>query len=125
LYGSFGPLLERTLLSTPGVARSTDYRFGSTRMWVIDANRAVSQRLIVIDPSSYFNVDSFPWLHGSDQAAKSALSAGDHVLLTAPNAAQLGVAVGDTITLDTAVGPRPFVVSGIYESLGFGGGHAG
>jgi putative ABC transport system permease protein len=121
----FPPELEKTLLTTPGVARSTEYRFGGTRMWTTDQNRSVPQRLVAIDPSTYFDVASYPWLHGTDPSAKAALAEGGHVLLTAPNAAELGVGVGATITLDTAVGPKPFVVAGIYGSMGFGGGHIG
>lgn len=74
----------------------------------------------VIDPATYFEVSSFPYVDGDDASVQAALSAGGAVVLPARDANRLGVVVGDEIELTTRTGGEAFEVAGIYDVVGGG-----
>ena len=105
--------VEREIAATPGVERLTGLRFGL----VAEANDE-STFVRIIDPETYFDVASFLFKQGNERDAQRALAAGGAVLLPATRARELGVSVGEKITVLTSSGPRRFRVAATYLALG-------
>ena len=108
----------RTIAATPGVAAVTEMRWGRTRIVTGKSERFTY--LSIIDPATYFTVQSFSWAAGDDASARAALSAGGAVLVSTVLAAQRDLVVGSPVTVRTLDGPHPFRVAGIFEGVGGG-----
>lgn len=83
--------------------------------------RATRENLTIIDPATYFTVAGFTWTGGTDAGhAVDSLRAGGAALVSTNVADAAGVAVGDTITLDTMSGQIDFTVAGTYYGFAYG-----
>jgi putative ABC transport system permease protein len=109
--------LRRELADVRGVAASTSFDFGS-RIGV--GSPSMSQNLILIDPTSFFDVAGFPWVDGSDDEARAALERGPSVLLPSRLAKTLDVERGDQVELASGSEAKTFDVAGIYATFGEG-----
>lgn len=116
----FPPEFAGELDQLEGVAARTEMRFGFTQ--IVDAGDASEVFMVGVDPATYFDVSSFPWIEGSDDEARRAFEAGGQVVLAAPLADRVGVGVGEPVTIRTREGPRRFTVAGTYAVLGFNDG---
>lgn len=110
------------LAGVPGVGTISPVRFGTVDVSAAGegGRRAVNTFLQVIDPATYFEVSSFPYVEGDDATVQAALAAGGAVVLPAREANRFGVGVGDTVELGTRAGREPFDVVGVYDVLGGG-----
>ena len=113
--GAFDPSVEPRLASVDGVTTTSPVRFGMTDV-VTDQGEPTETFATVVDPATYFEVASFPWVDGDDESARAALAAGGSVLLPE----SLGIGRGDDVQIRTADGLRPFTVAGTYAVLGPG-----
>ncbi|MFL6206883.1 MAG: FtsX-like permease family protein, partial [Acidimicrobiales bacterium] len=68
-----------------------------------------------MDPATYFNVGNLLITDGDAASTAAAMAAGDAVVLPVPTAQRLGVGRGDTVTMETLVGRRPFTVAAVAE----------
>jgi putative ABC transport system permease protein len=108
------PELEQQVASIPGVAATTPVRFGTAD---VVGKGATSLALTVVDPATFFDVQGFPWVDGSDADARTALARGGGVLVPEGLARRFGAERGDTITVTTGQGPRRFTVAGVYATV--------
>lgn len=122
--GALEPGLDTELAAVDGVGTISPVRFGNTEITARPSSGTGMGRLTsflqVIDPSTYFEVSSFPYTDGDDDSVQAALAAGGAVVLTSPDANRLRVGVGDSVNLSTVDGARPFTVAGVYAVLGGG-----
>jgi putative ABC transport system permease protein len=70
-------------------------------------------RLTLVDPSGYPAIASLDWTSGEDASVWEALEAGGSVAISKATAEDLGLSVGDSLSLRTAQGPKEFVVAGV------------
>jgi putative ABC transport system permease protein len=112
-WNGMAPEVADALRAAPGVDASTVYRSGDAS---IVAPREERAELSIIEPSSFFALQGFPWADGDDRSARSALEAGDAVLVPEGYAVRTGVGRGERISLQTTTGPREFRVAGVYSS---------
>lgn len=101
-----------------GVRAVTAVTFDHVRVVRPDVHRV--HNLVIVDPSTFFDVAGFPWANGDDASARDALIRGGSVFLPATAAARLGVERGDTVTLQTRRGPRDFELVATYASIAAG-----
>src|SRR5205823_12553107 len=78
-----------------------------------------AEHLLVVDPSTYFNVGGFTWATGG-QTARDQLTAGHRVLLAATIASRLHKHLGDSITLQTSNGPARYTIAATFLALPYG-----
>lgn len=120
--GAMDEVAGAEIAAVPGVGTISPVRFGTID--VSPAGRAdraaASAFLQVIDPSTYFEVSSFPYVEGDDDTVRAALAGGGATVLPSPEATRLGVGVGDAVELATRHGREPFEVAGIYDVVGGG-----
>jgi putative ABC transport system permease protein len=100
--------------AVPGVRATTDLRFGQVR---VTGRQSRNAGLVVIDPTTFFTVQGFPWARGNDASARTALERGGSVLIPNGFSRTLGTTVGGSVTLTTSRGPLPFRVAGIYRTF--------
>lgn len=103
-----------------GIRARTELRFGFTQL--VDDGDPAQVFMVAVDPDTYFEVSSFPWVDGDDADARRSFERGSHVVLAAPLADRVGVEVGDPVTIRTQDGPRRFTLAGTYAVLGFNDG---
>ena len=114
--GTFDASFGDALRAVPGAGRVTSFAFGQT--WGrAPGGSNVQIRLVFVDPTTYFGLESYPWIHGSDASARSALTRGGVVVLPAPTARRLHAHIGDLVAIETRVGVRRFRVAGVYQSI--------
>lgn len=119
LYGPpVTPDVEQEIRATPGVAGLTRIDFG-TAVIMTRPVRA-TQNLILLDPDSFFDIVGFPWHSGSETEARTALSRGGSVLITARLANRNGIRQGDSVYLRGFGATKAFQVAGIYSVFGEG-----
>lgn len=119
VYGDdFPDEAAERLAEVDGIRSVTTATFDRVRVTRPAAGRV--HNLIVIDPSSFFDVAGFPWADGDDASARAALERGGAVLLPATTATRLGVERGGSVTLRTRQGPRDFTLAGTYASIAAG-----
>lgn len=120
--GTFDPSVGGELAQIQGVRTASPVRFGTTE--VLDGEDARETFVLVIDPTTYFEVGNFPWVDGDEQSARRALARGGSVVVGDPLARQLGVEVGEEVTVRTFQGLRKLRVAGTFAVLGFNNGLA-
>ena len=109
----FSPEVRQQLGSLPGVDGSTESSFGRLE---ITAPAPAEGNLLVIEPATFFALQGLPWVDGDDDRAAAALAAGDAILVPQVVSADLGVGVGDTLTVQTAAGPHDLEVAGVFAT---------
>ncbi|MGZ4128076.1 MAG: ABC transporter permease [Actinomycetota bacterium] len=115
--GTLGPAFEQALRAEPGVGAITTLRFAQVKQ--LDTTSAESDLFArIIDPATYFDLQSFSFVKGSENAARSALVRGGALLLPADRATALHKTVGDSVALETSQGSKPFRIAGTYAALG-------
>ena len=107
---------DRALRTIPGVGKFTAIRFGQVHILKTHGNESEAFARI-IDPSTYFAVQSFAFKHGNDRAAERALRAGGAVVLPADIVRTLNVDVGDTVRIRTVRGVERFRVAATFASF--------
>jgi putative ABC transport system permease protein len=96
----------------PIVDRTTPIWFGHTT-----AATGTNVELVMIDPATYFDVQSFAWVHGDDESAQRALSSGGAIVASEALLYEMGVGVGDDIAMRTSGGDATFTVAASYASI--------
>ncbi len=112
---AFDPEVEADLAAVPGVATMTALRLGQGEL--IDGDDSERAFLAVIDPATYFEVASLPWIDGDDASARDALGRGGAVALPKPAADRLEVEVGDQVSIRTSDGLRQFELIGTFAFM--------
>ncbi len=104
------PEVVRALLAAPGVRAHSEARHA-----VVDSPRgAIELNALRLVPGS---AGAFRLTHGDSGQAWEAFRHGA-ILVSEPLEWRLGLAVGDTLTLGTAAGPRAFRIAGVYREYG-------
>jgi putative ABC transport system permease protein len=106
--------LVRQVAAVDGIEAATPVWWSST---TVDADESPERRVVVVDPATHFAVSSFAWTEGSDESVARRLARSGQAAIPERLAESLDLSVDDTITMDTAEGPRPFVVAGVYVSV--------
>ncbi|HZD60650.1 MAG TPA: FtsX-like permease family protein [Anaerolineae bacterium] len=106
-----GPKLIKELRETPGVASATTLRLATTK-----ANGEGLQ-VIGIDPGEYPELSGLVFSAGDPDSAYRALADGRAMIVNGIFAAQNGVKVGQTLTLQTPDAMREYKVVGIGGDL--------
>ncbi|HZU71754.1 MAG TPA: ABC transporter permease [Acidimicrobiales bacterium] len=115
IFGIQTPAGLALVRQTPGVAASTAiYRVPSGDY--LAARPTQSSFMQLIDPTTYFSAGGFAFTSGDARSARAALQAGNGVLVPTSIAHLLNLQAGSPIELETALGPRPFVVGGVFIS---------
>lgn len=109
--GRFDDALREQIAATPGVRATTDLRFTRT---ALGSGFAF---ITVLDPATFFDVQSIPWIDGSDGEARAAFRRGGGIAIPASVALATDLGRGDRITLQTPRGPRAFDVIGVYRTF--------
>ncbi len=114
--GQLGPEFESRLRAVPGVAEITSMRFAGVTL--IDKDGEEQQGFArIIEPGSYFDISSFLFVEGTENAARRELGRGG-VLIPVGQAEQQKLELGDEVTLVTSQGRRPFTLVGTFQSFG-------
>jgi putative ABC transport system permease protein len=107
--------------AVPGVGTVSPLRFGTIDLGAAGDEASMTTTFIqVIDPTTYFEVASFPYVEGDDRSVKAALAAGGGVVLPAPEANRIGVETGEEVQIGTRDGAQTFRVAGVYDVVGGG-----
>jgi putative ABC transport system permease protein len=104
------PQVIAALLAVPGVAGHSEGR----RVTVASPAGAVDLSAVRLVPASYAG---FRFTQGDPARAWPQFQRGA-ILVSEPLAWRLSLGVQDTLTLETASGPRPFKVAGVYREYG-------
>lgn len=119
--GAVDDAASADIAAVPGVGTISPVRFGTVDLGIAGDDASISTTFIqVIDPATYFEVSSFPYVEGDDASVQSALAAGGAVVLPAREANRLGAGTGDPVQITTRNGPERFEVAGIYDVVGGG-----
>jgi len=94
------------------VDRTTPIWFGET-----STADGVRVELVMIDPASYFEMQSFAWVRGNDETARRALARGGAIVASEALLYELGADVGDVVSLATPEGDVGFAIAASYASL--------
>lgn len=114
---SFTPEFVERLQQVPDVEALTPlWSFGTTKL--LDTPGQEMSTLQIIDPATYFDVEGFSWIKGSDTDVRTRLEGGDAVVVPEGIARRLARDVGDELRLLTAKGPRSFTIAGVFASIG-------
>ena len=120
--GALDDVAAAEIAAVPGVGTMSPVRFGTVDLSEGSGGGrdTINAFVQVIDPATYFEVSSFPYVEGDDDAVQAALTAGGAAVLPARDANQLGVGVGDTVELSARTGREAFEVVGVYDVIGGG-----
>lgn len=114
--GALDPGVERELAAIPGVGHTAPIWFGQID---IDEPHAMSQDFFtMIDPATYFDVASLPWLQGDDAIGRREFAAGHGIVLPEQTAARLDVKRGGSVRVRTTSGIQAFRVIGTFGQIG-------
>lgn len=102
--------------AVPGVEQVATRWMGTSEIGAGDTSQRT--RFSVVDPDSYFDVSGFAWEEGDTEGVREAFARGGAIAVPESVARQLDVDVGDSVTLDTIEGPRPFEVVATFASVG-------
>jgi putative ABC transport system permease protein len=102
-----GPELADTIRQTPGVADVASLRVAKSNAG------SVPLQVVGIDPERYPQVAGLEFTEGDETTAYQAMTAGRAIIANGLFAAQTGVQVGDSVTLQTAEGEQVYQVVGI------------
>jgi len=119
--GAVDDAVAAELAAVPGVGTISPLRFGVVDLGNAGDEASTATTFVqVIDPATYFEVSSFPYVEGDDASVRAALSTGGAIVLPARDANRLGVGRGDDVQLTTRNGPEAFQVAGVYDVVGGG-----
>ena len=104
------PRVIAALLAVPGIAAHSESR----RVTVSSPQGPVDLNAVRLVPASY---PGFRFTAGEPSRAWPQFSSGA-ILISEPLAWRLSRSVGDSLTLETAAGPRTFTVAGVYREYG-------
>ena len=104
------PQVVAALLATPGVSAHSETR----RTVVGSPYGELDLNALRLAPASYAALD---FTQGNARTAWAGFARGD-ILISEPLAWRLRLAPHDTLTLDTASGPRALTVAGVYREYG-------
>jgi putative ABC transport system permease protein len=104
------PQLITALLAVPGIAAHSEGR----RVTVSSPRGLLDLNAVRLVPASYAG---FRFTQGDPADAWPQFQHGA-ILISEPLAWRLSLSVQDTLTLETASGPRPFEVAGVYREYG-------
>ena len=112
--GTFDEGFVTALEAVPGVAATTSRTRSST---VFVPGDAPDESLLVglIDPATYFQVATLPFVEGSPADARRALATDRGVVIPTGLADRHDLRVGDEMVLQTIAGQAPFTVAGVAE----------
>ncbi|MEY2467793.1 MAG: putative transport system permease protein [Actinomycetota bacterium] len=114
--GALDPAVEHELAAIDGVKATTALRFGRAD---IDEKGAVGNIFsTVLDPATYFEIASFPWVQGDDDTVRAGLTRGGTVVLPEQMAIKLDKKLGDPVRVRTNQGVRPFELLATYGQVG-------
>ncbi|MBI2169941.1 MAG: ABC transporter permease [Actinobacteria bacterium] len=116
---TFSADFEDRLRAVDGIRSVSETRVGFVEILEGDGSSFGQEFLLIIDPETYFDVSSFPWADGGDRDARGRLARGGQVLLSEPQAEDLGVEVGGRVRVQTLKGARDFTLAGTFTVLGF------
>jgi len=102
-----GPELAERLRALPGVSAVTTLRQTTGRL---NDNKA---QLIGIDPATYPELAGLLFTGGEPAHAYQRLTAGGSIIVNGVLAAQLGLTVGDSVSLETPAGPQRYEIVGV------------
>jgi putative ABC transport system permease protein len=102
-----GPQLMEEIRATPGVAVATSLRQTTARVAGMDL------QVIGIDPVTYPQVAGLIFSAGNEATVYKDLGNGRNIIVNGIFAAQAGVKLGDSLTLQTSQGPQNYQVVGI------------
>ncbi|HSJ55113.1 MAG TPA: FtsX-like permease family protein [Anaerolineae bacterium] len=102
-----GPELARAVGETPGVAEVTTLRISTARAGGADL------QVIGIDPATFPDLSGLVFSQGEPEEAYGVLAGERALILNGIAAAQVRVALGDSITLSTPRGPQTYRVVGV------------
>jgi putative ABC transport system permease protein len=104
------PPVIAALLTVPGIAAHSESR----RVTVSSPEGPVDLNAVRLVPASY---PGFRFTQGEPSRAWPQFESGA-ILISEPLAWRLSRSVGDSLTLETAAGPRTFTVAGVYREYG-------
>ena len=104
------PRVIAALLAVPGIAAHSESR----RVTVSSPEGPVDLNAVRLVPASY---PGFRFTAGEPSRAWPQFGSGA-ILISEPLAWRLSRSVGDSLTLETAAGPRTFTVAGVYREYG-------
>ncbi len=116
--GALDPAVEQELAAIEGVQATTALRFG---LLDIDEEGAVDggdQFFTVLDPASYFDIASFPWVQGNDDTVRAGLTQGGAIVLPEQMAIRLDKELGDAVRIRTNQGVQRFTLLATYAQIG-------
>jgi putative ABC transport system permease protein len=117
---SFGPLpppVVAAVTAHPKVASTSGASFTMGAALLDGGARSSPIGIAAIDPATYFTSSSFSYVEGGRATTIEALGAGGHVLVTRLLADHLHLHRGAAIDLQTAHGPKRFVVEGVIDGF--------
>lgn len=118
--GQIRPEVENRLRALPEVTAVTRSRFVTTRM-ILPGREPVFAIFDAIDPDTFLSVRNLQIDAGPDPATLiNTLAGGRAVYISADTATRYGLAVGDTLVLETRRGQQPFLIAG--SVIDFSGG---
>jgi len=106
-----GPQLVKEIRNVPGVESATALRLATTKANKIDL------QLIGIDPVEYPELSGLVFSAGDPDSAYHALANGRTVIVNGIFAAQNGIKVGQTLTMQAPEGMREYKVVGVGSDL--------
>ncbi len=108
------PEVGRRLTSTAGVAAAAPVRYLEVK-WLRPDGGAERVTLMATDPAAYTQVTRFVFSDSAQDpsAAAARLAAGNAVFVSSVLAEKYGLAIGQTLRLSTASGPRAFIIAAI------------
>lgn len=114
--GTLDPSFETELRAVPGVGTFTAIRLARTR--IEKAGGGFEETFVrIIDPDTYFDVESFQFVDGTQAQAKRALAGGDAILVPESTATKRHKRIGDTVRVMTARGPHDFRIAATYATF--------
>ncbi|MEY2425449.1 MAG: putative transport system permease protein [Actinomycetota bacterium] len=114
--GALDPVVENELQAIDGVAATTALRFGVVDIAEKDAQSSLF--FTVLDPATYFDIASFPWVDGDDAEVRDRLAQGGAFVLPEPAAIRIDKHVGDSVNIRTNQGVKPFTLVGTFAQVG-------
>ena len=114
--GTFAPEVGDELRKIDGIDAVTTMRFAG--LLLEDAAGKDHQSFArIIDPNTYFDVESFLFRDGTEQEVRRSLAEGGIVLMPEFQATELALAVGDPVAINTSQGRREFTLGATYVFL--------
>jgi len=114
--GALDPAVEKEVKAFDGVKATSALTFGLID--ITDDGAPPDQFFTMIDPATYFDIASFPWIDGDDASAKAGLERGGAIILPEQQAIRIDVKRGGEVHVRTSQGIKPFTLIGTYGQIG-------